>query len=35
MVIDPSDFLIDRALDGNLHLEAVAVHAAAFVVFRQ
>jgi hypothetical protein len=35
VVIDPADFLIDGALDGDLHLEAVAVHTPAFVVFWQ
>ena len=35
VVIDPADPLIDGALDGNLDLEAVAVHASAFVILRQ
>lgn len=34
VVIDPADPLIDRALDRDLDLETVAMHATAFVIFR-
>ena len=32
MIIEPADVLIDHALDADFQLEAVAVHALAFVV---
>ncbi len=35
VIVDPADLIVDYALDANLNLEAVPVHALAFVVARK